>query len=164
MPRRCPSRSPLLPLQPLDLGQERSRFARICWIWLLSGPHCGDWPLNSAKEAAALATQALRLLAETVELGLLLRRRVLVALDLVRLGGIDRRRRGRGGELAFEPQAGLAAPAGILTGILRCGRRHAQNRTGRPCPVRASDFAMPVTVMNWSPTRSLQSTMEAAEW
>jgi hypothetical protein len=31
-------------------------------------------------------------------------------------------------------------------------------------PNPRSEFAMPVTVINWSPTRSLQSTMEAAEW
>jgi len=43
---------------------------------------------EQGEEAGALATQALRLLAEAVELGLLFCRGVLVAFDLFRLAGI----------------------------------------------------------------------------
>jgi hypothetical protein len=27
-----------------------SGLARICWIWLFTGVHCADWPLNSEKK------------------------------------------------------------------------------------------------------------------
>ena len=58
---------------------------------------------EQGEEAAALAAEALRLLAEAVDLGLLLCRGILVALDLVGLRGIDACATVDGGELAFEP-------------------------------------------------------------
>ena len=151
-------------LQPLDLGQVAVEVRPHLLDLVVERTALRRLAAEQREKAAALATQALRLLAETVELGLLLRRGVLVALDLVRPGGIDGDAAIEGGELAFEPQAGLAAVAGILTGILGRGGRHAQNEDGQSNAQSAQQFAMPVTVINWSPTRRIQSTMEAAEW
>jgi hypothetical protein len=58
---------------------------------------------EQGEEAAALAAQALRLLAEAVDFGLLLCRRILVAFDLLGLCGIDPGPAVDGGELAFKP-------------------------------------------------------------
>ena len=60
----------------------RSRFARACWIWLLSGPHCARLAAEQREEAGALTAHALALLGEAVELALLLAGEVFVALDL----------------------------------------------------------------------------------
>src|SRR6185369_13845306 len=51
--RRWFSRS--LPPRPPLRSRSRlvvicSRLARICWIWLFTGPHCADCPLNSEKK------------------------------------------------------------------------------------------------------------------
>ena len=117
-------------LQPLDLGQVAVEVRPHLLDLVVERTALRRLAAEQREKAAALATEALRLLAETVELGLLLRRGVLVALDLVRPGGIDADAAIEGGELAFEPQAGLAA-SGILPRILGCGRRHAQNEDGQ---------------------------------
>src|SRR4051794_2937526 len=117
-------------LQPLDLGQVAVEVRPHLLDLVVERTALRRLAAEQREKAAALAAQALRLLTETVELGLLLRRGVLVALDLVRPGGIDPDATIEGGELAFEPQAGLAA-SGILPGILGCGRRHAQNEDGQ---------------------------------
>src|SRR6478736_7340652 len=113
-------------LQPLDLGQGAVEVRPHLLDLVVERTALRRLAAEQREKAGALATQALRLLAETVELGLLLCRGVLVALDLVRPGGIDPDATIEGGELAFEPQAGLAA-----SGILGCGRRHAQNEDGQ---------------------------------
>src|SRR5262249_33540955 len=92
---------------------------------------------EQGEKAGALATQALRLLAEAVELGLLFCRGVLVAFDLFRLAGIDRGTAIDGGELAFEPQAHRVARAAtrpcVGNGRTRSGsawrRRGAERKT-----------------------------------
>src|SRR6478736_5735778 len=113
-------------LQPLDFGQGAVEVSPHLLDLIVERTALRRLAAEQREKAGALATQALRLLAETVELGLLLCRGVLVALDLVRPGGIDPDATIEGGELAFEPQAGLAA-----SGILGCGRRHAQNEDGQ---------------------------------
>jgi hypothetical protein len=60
-------------------------------------------PAEQGEEAAALAAQPLRLLTQAVKLGLLLRRGILVALDLVRFSGVDGGAAVQRRELAFEP-------------------------------------------------------------
>src|SRR5262249_58157245 len=65
-------------------------------------------------------------LAEAVEFGLLLGRGVFIALDLLRLCGVDRGAAIDRGELAFEPQTGLAA----------CGRVGSRGRVGSGDRVR----------------------------
>ena len=134
------------------------------------------------EEAAALAAQPLRLLAQAVKFGLLLGRGILEALDLLGLGGIDRGAAVEGGELAFEPQAGLVAPARIGFGALGAGasgtelwrgerkpelrrrRRGPENETGSERPLVRKNVAIAVLFMERSPTRRSQWTMEAPEW
>jgi hypothetical protein len=102
---------------------------------------------EQGEEAAALATQSLRLRSQPVKLGLLLRGDILVALDLVRLGGIDRDAAVDRGELAFEPHAGLAARRCArcdgggrrVSHLGRC-RRHAQNQDGQASAACAQEF------------------------
>ena len=77
-------------------------------------------PAEQGEEAAALATQALRLLAEAIELRLL-GRGVLVALDLLGLGGIARDTAVERGKLALGSQTGLAR-AGAPRRITRSAR------------------------------------------
>ena len=44
------ARAPASPRSRSMSAWMRSRLSRICWILLLSGPHCADWPLNSTKK------------------------------------------------------------------------------------------------------------------
>src|SRR5262249_33910308 len=83
------------------------------------------------EEAAALATEPLRLLAQAIELGLLLCRGLLVAFDLLRFRGIDAGAAIDGGKLAFEPQTDLVATArSRCIGRGRIGRRSARGCAG----------------------------------
>src|SRR5262249_31756193 len=100
-------------LQPLDLGQGAVEIGAHLLDLVVERPALRGLSAEQGEEAAALATQPLRLLAEAVELGLLLGRCILVALDLVGLGGIDACATVHGGELVFEPQACLVAPARV---------------------------------------------------
>ena len=79
-----------------------SRLPRICWILLLTGPHCADWPLNSEKNRT-VAALALGLRGDAVELALLLGRCFLVAADLLGFGRIAAAAAVDGGELRFQP-------------------------------------------------------------
>ena len=163
MPRRCPLALAAVALQPLDLGQVAVEVRPHLLDLVVERTALRRLAAEQREKASALATQAFELLAETVELGLLLCRGVLVALDLVR-PAVDTDAAVEGGELAFEPQAGLAASSGCWPGYWAAAGATHRIRTGTAMPNPRSDFAMPVTVINWSPTRSLQSTMEAARW
>ena len=90
----------------------RSRLARICWILLLSGPHCAGWPLNRTKKLffSQPARCASRLLA--VDLGLLVGGGLLELAKLLGAGRIVAAAV-EGLELGLQPRA-----VGIL---LRCG-------------------------------------------
>src|SRR5262249_30607211 len=126
---------------------------------VVGGPVWGRLSGEQGKKAAALATQALGLLAEAVEFGLLLGRGVFVALDLLRSCGVDRGTAIDRGELAFEPQTDLAARGragsrgrigsgnrvgrrrgGERKGELRRRRRGAENEDGQGGARSAQDF------------------------
>ena len=139
----------------LDLVVERAALRRLS--------------AEQREEAAALAAHTVRLLAQPIELGLLLGRRILVALDLLGPGRIERCAAAiDAGELAFEPQAGLAARRRTL--------RRAETRAvplpappnstsmGTPRPSGARSFAITVPIMERSPTRSSRPAMEAPQW
>src|SRR5262249_29958757 len=102
----------------LDLVVERTALRRLS--------------AEQREEAAARATQPLRLLAEPVEVGLLLARGILEALDLVGLGGVGAGAAVDQGELALEPQADRIAPA-----RRRILRRRAGKAELRRCRRRA---------------------------
>ena len=136
--RRWPSRSALLPCRRWRSPSTRSRLARICWIWLLSGPHCGGWPLNSEKKPRP--SQPMRRACASGG-----RARpaggggVLVALDLVGARRIDVAAVERG-ELAFEPHADrVALRGGAGIGRLRLRRigAAASTRTARAACAQA---------------------------
>ena len=65
-----------------------SRLPRICWIWLLTGPHCADWPLNSEKKPEL--SQPMRLACSVTRSSspCCLVGGVLIAADLLVLGRI----------------------------------------------------------------------------
>jgi hypothetical protein len=90
-------------LQPLDLGQGAVEIGAHLLDLVVERHALRRLSAEQGEEAAALAAQALRLLAEAVDLGLLLCRGILIALDLVGLRGIDPGSAVDGGELAFEP-------------------------------------------------------------
>src|SRR5262249_40288011 len=90
-------------LQPLDLGQGAVEVGTHLLDLVVERPALRRLSAEQGEEAAALAAQALRLLAEAVELGLLLCRRVLVALDLLGPRGIGPRPPVARGEWACEP-------------------------------------------------------------
>src|SRR5262249_7897787 len=108
-------------LQPLDVGQRAVEVCTHLLDLIVERAALRRLSAEQGEKAAALATQALGLLAEAVELGLLLCRGVFVALYLLRLCGGDR------GELAFEAQAGLAARGRIGSR----GRVGSRDRVGR---------------------------------
>ena len=96
-------------LQPLNLAQGAVEVRAHLLDLVVDRAALRRLSAEQGEESAALTTQALRLLAEAIELGLLLGGGVLVALDLLRPRGIDRGAAVDGGELAFEPQTGLVA-------------------------------------------------------
>src|SRR5262249_59127283 len=89
-------------LQPLDVGQRGVEVRTHLLDLVVERAALRRLSAEQGKKAAPLATQALRLLAQAVELGLLLGRGVFVALDLVRLCRIDPGTAIDRGELAFE--------------------------------------------------------------
>src|SRR5262249_9503718 len=101
-------------LQPLDIRQGAVEIGAHLLDLIVERTTLRRLSAEQGEKAGALATQALRLLAEAVELGLLFCRGVLVAFDLFRLAGIDRGTAIDGGELAFEPQAHRVARAATL--------------------------------------------------
>src|SRR5438876_2966036 len=117
-------------LQPLDLTQGAVEIRAHLLDLIDDRTALRRLSTEQGEEPAALATQALRLLAEPIELGLLLGGRVLVALDLLGLGGIDADAAVERGELAFVSHANLAARGsawrlrGWRVAVLR-RRRHA---------------------------------------
>src|SRR5262249_20539686 len=96
-------------LHPLDVGQRAIEVRAHLLDLVVERAALRRLSAEQGEKAAALATQALGLLAEAVELGRQLWRGVFVTLDLLRLCGVDRGAAIDRGELAFEPQAGLAA-------------------------------------------------------
>jgi len=114
-------------LQPLDVGQRAVEVRTHLLDLVVERAALRRLSAEQGKEAAPLATQALGLLAQAIEFGLLLGRGVFVALDLVRLCRIDPGTAIDRGELAFEPETGLAARGRVGSGG-RIGRRH---RIGR---------------------------------
>ena len=91
-----------------------SRLSRICWILLLSGPHCAGWPLNRTKKLLLLAARALRRRLLAVDLGLLVGGGLLELAKLIGAGGVVAAAVERL-ELAFEPGAeGILLRLGLL--------------------------------------------------
>ena len=136
LPERYQDAAPLplalaaVALQPLDVGQRAIEVRAHLLNLVVERAALRRLPAEQREEAAPLATQALGLLAQAIELGLLLCRGVFVALDLVRLCRIDRGTAIDRGELAFEPQTGLAARGRVGSGG-RIGRRHRIRRRRR---------------------------------
>ncbi|TMJ45041.1 MAG: hypothetical protein E6G86_02605 [Alphaproteobacteria bacterium] len=97
-------------LQPLDVAQRAVEVSPHLLHLIVERPALRRLSAEEREEAAALAPEALGLLAEAVELSLLLRHGLFVALDLFRSGGVDARAAIDRRELAFEPQTGLVAP------------------------------------------------------
>ena len=106
-----------------------SRLPRICWIWLLTGPHCADWPLNSEKKPELSQPMRLACSGDAVEFGLLLGGGFLIAADLLVLGGIAAAGAAVDGrELPFEPDAdriGLRGACCCGAALRGCARRRA---------------------------------------
>src|SRR5262249_8348978 len=113
-------------LQSLDVGQRAVEVRAHLLNLVVERAALRRLPAEQGEKAAALATQTLGLLAEAVEFGLLLGRGVFIALDLLRLCGVDRGTAIDRGELAFEPQTGLAA----------CARTGSRGRVGSGNRVR----------------------------
>jgi len=96
-------------LQALDLAERAVEIRAHLLDLIVHRAALRRLSAEQGEEAAALATQALRLLAQAIELRLLLGRGVLVALDLLGLGRIARDPAVERGKLALESQTGLAA-------------------------------------------------------
>src|SRR5262249_2593030 len=114
-------------LQSLDVGQRAVEVRAHLLDLVVERAALRRLPAEQGEKAAALATKPRGLLAEAVGSGLVLGRGVFIALDLLRLCGVDRGAAIDGGELAFEPQTGLAARARIGSR----GRVGSRNWAGR---------------------------------
>ncbi len=95
-------------LQPLDLVQVTIEVGALLLNLIAERAALRRLAAEQRKESTALAAQALRLLDQPVELGLLLAGGILVAPDLLGCGRVEVATIDRG-ELALEPHAVLRA-------------------------------------------------------
>src|SRR5262249_20803977 len=109
-------------LQPLDIAERAVEVGAHLLDLIVERAALRRLSAEHREEAAALAAVSLRLLAQAVHPRLLLAGGIFQAFALVGLGGIGGAAVDRG-ELAFEPQAGLAAlPGGrVIAGGRRVG-------------------------------------------
>ena len=83
-----------------------SRLPRICWIWLLTGPHCADWPLNSEKKPELSQPMRLACSVTRSSSACCLAGRFLIAADLLVLGRVAAAGAAVDGrQLSFKPDA-----------------------------------------------------------
>ena len=121
----------------------RSRLSRICWILLLSGPHCCGLAAEQHEEAVFLAAGALRHRLLAIDLGLLAGRGFLELAELFGAGGVAAAAVERL-ELGFEPGAVriLLRPAALRGGWAGCcaGQQRRENGGGRHERAAPSQF------------------------
>ena len=107
-----------------------SRLPRICWIWLLTGPHCADWPLNSEKKPELSQPIRLACIVTRSSSACCLVAAFLIAADLFFLGGIAAAGAAVDGrQLSLKPDADrIGLRALLLRRRRRCAGGHLRER------------------------------------